>query len=421
MLLNDQEGDEGGDERQAAALAELSATEEGRGRLLTFVMELLLGAKTTQVRPEIATPSPLNSIVSGIFRSRRATAVSTVGDVTSLSMAGGAVKAEPEAAASDMEKRGRQSAELSSGPGVQTSLPSDRLRVIRFAERLTEATPFASLGLQEALGLVWSALPATITQDRTAQRVFLGATAVIAAESPERAELATLRGAVHDLLATARTEAERRLAARITFAKMHYAAAGSPRARMLARAALTAVFPDLADTKGDSQIALATNVAGLVLFAPYLRMLFDRGGVLDPEGLIPATRLPRARALLTGLSSSMAPQPDPLERVLLGLVPGQSIAPYTADDDMAALTDGLVRAVIAQWGALGKTAPDGLRQAFIRREGDLIPEADGAVRLRVLPGPFDMLLDRLPWSITLIRTPWMLGPLHVRWRSDDNR
>jgi hypothetical protein len=34
----------------------------------------------------------------------------------------------------------------------------------------------------------------------------------------------------------------------------------------------------------------------------------------------------------------------------------------------------------------------------------------------VAPGPFDMLMDRLPWSFSLIRYPWMEEPLHVTWQ-----
>jgi hypothetical protein len=201
---------------------------------------------------------------------------------------------------------------------------------------------------------------------------------------------------------------------------MRYAAPGSPRARSLALAALAAVMPGLDDATPDTTAGLVTGVAGLVLFAPYLRMLFDRGGVLDAAGRIPADRLSRAYALLGALSDRDVAQPDPLERVLLGVPPGQPIDRAPLDDELRTLTDGLVRAVIAQWGALGKTSPDGLREAFIRRDGDLILEPEGAARLRVLPGPFDMLLDRLPWSIALIRTPWMPGPLHVRWRGHDD-
>ncbi len=293
--------------------------------------------------------------------------------------------------------------------------------VLRLSERLTEDTPLEARGLQEALALLWSALPAALADDPSAGAVFLRATAGIAGAGARLADLAALQGAVHDVLAILPSEGDRRLAARTVAARLRHAGVGSPRARTLARAVLVAVVPGL-EPEGVAQTAgLVTRVAGLVLLAPYLRMLFERGEVLGSEGRLPADRVARARRLLVLLSGNAEGPADPLERVLLGLPPGKPVEAAAPDAGMEALVDGLLRAVVTQWGALGKTSPDGLREAFLRREGDLILEADGGARLRVAEGPFDMLLDRLPWSIALLRKPWMAGPLHVRWRSHGGR
>jgi hypothetical protein len=83
------------------------------------------------------------------------------------------------------------------------------------------------------------------------------------------------------------------------------------------------------------------------------------------------------------------------------------------------LVEGLLAAVIQQWSALGKTSVAGLRDAFVLREGDLYPETGGGARLQVHKGAFDVLLDRLPWSLSPLRAPWMPAPLIVRWRSQD--
>ncbi len=290
---------------------------------------------------------------------------------------------------------------------------------MRLAAGLRKVTPVAAQGLQEALALFWSALPGRIGGEGRA--LYLGSVARIAAAAPGQADMAALTGAIHGLLATMESEGDRRLAARTVLARMRYSSGGSPRARALVRAALTSVMPGLEVEAEGAAAGLVSGVAGLVLFAPYLRVLFERGGVLDPEGRLPAEQVGRARALLVLLSGGEAGPADPLERVFLGLPPGQPVDAAAPDAEMVALVDGLVRAVVTQWGALGKTSPDGLREAFVRREGDLTLEAEGAARLRVLPGPFDMLLDRLPWSIALIRMPWMAGPLHVRWRSHGER
>jgi len=164
----------------------------------------------------------------------------------------------------------------------------------------------------------------------------------------------------------------------------------------------------------------ATACAGLVLFHPFLKLLFQRLDVLDGAGRIRGDRLLHARAALQMLSAGVQaadPRPtDPLERILLGL-PQDWAHPGTrlADPPAAELIEGLMRAVIERWGALGQTSPDGLREAFVRRGGVLRFDATGP-RLSVDPGPFDMLLDRLPWSFSTVALPWMPLPLTVLWR-----
>lgn len=161
--------------------------------------------------------------------------------------------------------------------------------------------------------------------------------------------------------------------------------------------------------------------AGLVIFAPYLALLFDRLGLLDvrrlPERALPGAR--RALQLLGDGNTPEAARTDPLEKLLLGQPQTwrHSNAPADPAPDPG-LVDGLIRAVIARWSALGQTSPEGLQNAFVRRTGSLL-EAEDGWRLTVDPGPFDMLLDRLPWSVGTVALPWMEMPLHVKWRGSD--
>ncbi|HVY69435.1 MAG TPA: contractile injection system tape measure protein, partial [Verrucomicrobiae bacterium] len=76
--------------------------------------------------------------------------------------------------------------------------------------------------------------------------------------------------------------------------------------------------------------------------------------------------------------------------------------------------DRMLEAVIANWGALKNTSPDGLRATFLQREGAL-RQVDDHWRLALARTGFDVLLDRLPWAISLIRLPWMPWRLQTDW------
>ncbi|WP_227270641.1 contractile injection system tape measure protein [Roseobacter weihaiensis] len=177
--------------------------------------------------------------------------------------------------------------------------------------------------------------------------------------------------------------------------------------------------PEEAPGPADDRTLLVTETAGLVLLHPFFTLLFERleiprkGKTLAEEGLGPA------RGALEYLAG-IPPAPDPLIAVLLGRDPHQPLAAPLAPDRVACdLMEGLLRSVIDRWGRIGTTSPDGLRDTFLRRTGSLRFDATGA-HLRVAPGPFDMLLDGLPWAPGPVSLPWMPLPCHVSWREDSD-
>ncbi len=77
--------------------------------------------------------------------------------------------------------------------------------------------------------------------------------------------------------------------------------------------------------------------------------------------------------------------------------------------------DGLLRAVIGHWSALGKTSIDGLRGTFLCREGKLSQKPNGTWLLQVEQQTVDLLLGKLPWIFSTIKLPWMQEMLTVEW------
>ncbi|GFE50695.1 hypothetical protein So717_24480 [Roseobacter cerasinus] len=172
----------------------------------------------------------------------------------------------------------------------------------------------------------------------------------------------------------------------------------------------------------EAEQRLLTQQAGLVLLHPFLKLLFSRLDVLSAGGRIISDHLPKGRAALEALCGAAPSERsfDPLARLLLGMT--DDLPPpglVELDDEDAALIEGLLRSVIAQWSKLGQTSPRGLQEAFLCRSGQIRFDSAGA-HLRVDSGPFDMLLDGLPWTVdTTIALPWMALPCHVNWRSQD--
>ena len=163
-------------------------------------------------------------------------------------------------------------------------------------------------------------------------------------------------------------------------------------------------------------------LAGLVLLHPYLpRLLKGCGLVDDQDRTIADAALPRACALLHALACGDAAAAEhqwPLIKLLLGRTPDAALTgslprPTAADRDEI---DSLLGAVRSHWKALGNTSVEGLRVSFLQRRG-LLRQADGAWQMQMQAEGFDVLLGLLPWSISLVKLPWMPLPLWVEWHA----
>jgi hypothetical protein len=160
--------------------------------------------------------------------------------------------------------------------------------------------------------------------------------------------------------------------------------------------------------------------AGQVLAAPYMGRLFAMLNLTDQGEFVSLAAKDRAVHLLEYMvtGSSAAPEYDLiLNKVLCGMSTSIPLsAGITLTEQEEAVTGQLLNSIIQNWKAIGATSIAGLRETFLRRQGWLRLDEDGW-HLLVQPGPFDMLLDQLPWSISLIKHGWMDLPLRVSWRT----
>ncbi|MBK8553377.1 MAG: hypothetical protein IPL53_20865 [Ignavibacteria bacterium] len=73
-----------------------------------------------------------------------------------------------------------------------------------------------------------------------------------------------------------------------------------------------------------------------------------------------------------------------------------------------------MESVIKHWSALKNTSAEGLRNTFFLRAGKLTMN-EGECLLQVEQKSVDILLNKLPWGISMIKLPWMEDILKVEW------
>ncbi len=157
-------------------------------------------------------------------------------------------------------------------------------------------------------------------------------------------------------------------------------------------------------------------LAGLVLLHPFLPQLFRALAVADDEKLLQPTRaLHLLYFLVTG--ESIAPEyelvlPKILCNISLDATVELEISLTVSEQEEA---EALLSAVIRHWEVLKNTSIDGLRETFLKRSGKLSQRSDGEWLLQVESKSYDLLLEQLPWGISMIKLPWMSQMLRVEW------
>ncbi|MBA3962677.1 MAG: hypothetical protein H0X40_12355 [Chthoniobacterales bacterium] len=174
------------------------------------------------------------------------------------------------------------------------------------------------------------------------------------------------------------------------------------------------------DPTSESEFPTMVSHAGLVLLHPFLPRFFENAGIrAESDSSLPVCTLPRSAALLHFLSTgheSIYEYDLALIKVLVGLTPDDSLCVSegllnAGDED---LVHGLLEAAISHWTALEGTSPDGFRSSFLQRPALLRSDEQGW-RLQVERRSFDMLLDYLPWGISVVKLPWMERAIHIEW------
>lgn len=158
--------------------------------------------------------------------------------------------------------------------------------------------------------------------------------------------------------------------------------------------------------------------AGLVLIHPFLPRFFTNLSLIENEGFIKPEFHQKALLLLHFLATGEM-EVDEHALVTAKLLCGYPL--HRPVQKQFNLTAGekdecelLIKNIVGQWDILGNTTADGLRQGFLQREGKFTSEK-GKQTIYIEPQAIDLLLDYIPWSISMVKLPWMNDILWIDW------
>ena len=161
------------------------------------------------------------------------------------------------------------------------------------------------------------------------------------------------------------------------------------------------------------------NNAGLVLVAPFFGMVFRDLGYLD-KGRDFVTAAARIRAIhfsqfLVTAEQHPAEGDLMLNKILCGLAIDEPLARFIdlTQPELDAAAE-ILDSALKHWNALKRTSAPVFQQTFLQHEGILTKERTNWL-LRIERISADVLIDTLPWTISIIKHPWMKQPVMVEW------
>ena len=159
--------------------------------------------------------------------------------------------------------------------------------------------------------------------------------------------------------------------------------------------------------------------AGIVLLHPFLGSFFKRLE-LTREKIFPNLCAHQKALHLLHFLSTGNVRPNEYELVIAKLLCAYPLQQpvemgIEIEDWEINEANDLLSAAIAQWEVLKNSSATALREGFLQRNGKLFTKNDKQY-LQVEKSAIDVLIDRLPWNLSMIKLPWMNEMLRVEWR-----
>jgi hypothetical protein len=185
--------------------------------------------------------------------------------------------------------------------------------------------------------------------------------------------------------------------------------------------------PGRTEDSAEEQIMPATGTttgmivrnAGLVLLYPFIPPFFRRTGLVDGKQFIDEDSKQRGVHLLQYLVNGETESPEEdliLNKVLCGMEPDAPLIPgIEILENETEESENLLVSLIDKWQALRNSSPGSVQSAFLQRDGIIRQIDQQNWKINVERKSVDVLLDKLPWGLSIFRMPWSETFIQADW------
>lgn len=161
-------------------------------------------------------------------------------------------------------------------------------------------------------------------------------------------------------------------------------------------------------------------LAGLVLLHPFFKHLFTHLNLLDEGLFINFSARQKAVILLYFAANGHTAAKDfelTAAKILCGMSSKEVLdgPAYELTEEEKVTTIQMIKAAIDQWPIMQTASVEAIQEGFLRRKGKIIKEQQD-ILFRIKASGIDVLLDRLPWNLSIIKFPWQDQLFRIDWR-----
>jgi hypothetical protein len=159
--------------------------------------------------------------------------------------------------------------------------------------------------------------------------------------------------------------------------------------------------------------------AGIIILHPFLPALFKELGLLDDKDQFYAEEYcQRAVVLLHYLQTGKAEYEEQylaFNKIICSMKPEDNLPDdIILTENEKKECDQLLDIIVGYWEALKGASREALQETFFTRNGKLSLKNE-IYLLQVERSATDILIDRLPWGIGIIKLPWLSHLIHAEW------